>query len=146
MTGFICTRGGRRRRCSTQGCTGNATLECDWPIRPKEAADRKWTPKVGDVRFHLAQRRLYYVHVAEVFGEGPPRVTVARNPPPSILQGELLEPDHVVTCDWDYWYTALRPTCNRAVCARCAVKFLGRLDFCAAHGRQLAKGVDPSEG
>lgn len=135
--GFICTRGERRRRCS---CGNWAELECDWPIKKRGQADRKWTPRIGDARVHLKQRRIYYVHEVRVHGK--PMVLVAREP-----AGILHEPEGgIVECDWDHWFEALSATCNRAVCRRCRVSYKGRLDFCAAHGRQLATRGIWSEG
>ena len=128
---ILCGSRQRRKRCS---CGELADLECDWPIRRFESHDVE--PKRTSARVHLKQWRIYYVHDVHT---GEKLVRVAEKPPSfTPYRGKLTE------CTWAEWYTKTAPTCDRPVCRRCVARW-GKLEFCAAHGRELAKRKNPSE-
>lgn len=127
--GFVCGPSPRRKRCS---CGELADLECDYPVgKPDPKA-----PKVGDCRINIYNRKVFFVWQVEPHGE----VLVSRKRP--TLQAV---PRDALRMKWEVWFERTRATCDRAVCRRCVVRS-GSLDFCPAHGREVAKKAKASEG
>lgn len=105
-------------KCSTPGCHKRAELECDHPVEARLAEPP--VPKVGDSRLHNQHRRTFYVRrVNEITRE----VTIAHE------RGAL----QVVS--WDDWFRKASATCDRPICAKCAVEVGPGLHHCPAHAR-----------
>lgn len=157
-TAIVCHRGKRRKHCSTPNCHNWATLECDAPVNRKQ----KKPPAEGDVRVHLKSERLFVV-VGTTFGvvtalseEQQERAAIIEYDggfdravaealakdsdavPVAVRVAELKRDGshgQVFKQSVEDWFEKTRATCNRAICARCAVR-VGALDYCGPHGRQ----------
>ncbi len=133
---IVCGRRQPRKRCSTPGCGALADLECDWAVagRPKP------TPKRGDARVHRKHGIVFYVHEVQTNPDDPDDhlICIATSQPGA---RPIKSPQTVTEEDW---YFKTDATCDRPVCRRCAVRS-GTLDFCAAHGRELAKQEKASD-
>lgn len=121
VSGFVC--GSRRQlpKCSSPDCSNRAELECDAPVERNRLQDEP-RPKRGDARLHRLHNVVFYVWGLE--GEAV-RISTSQ-PGYGVSQ----------TVTIDEWYRKTIGTCDRPVCRRCAVRS-GKLDLCAAHGRQL---------
>lgn len=126
VSGFVCGSRTRRPKCSTPGCGRAADLECDAPVERNRVQDEPG-PKLGDARLHRLHNVVFYVWAVE--GESV-RISTSPRPGYGVSQTTtILE-----------WLSKTVGTCDRPVCRGCAVKS-GKLDFCAAHGRQQARSV-----
>lgn len=118
---ITCTSGRKTKSCSTPGCGGRGTQECDHPVK------REGTPKVGDARLHVERKVIFYIRAIE--GD---TLKVSTQPP----GGSGL----VQTTTIAEWFAKTDATCSRAMCKRCAVR-VGGLEYCAAHGRAAGRKV-----
>ncbi len=131
VVAIVCGRRESRKRCS---CGELTNLLCDYPVGEKKAPK---APKVGDARTNIHNRKVFYVHKVDT----EKLSVVVSTKPPSFApaKGALYH------LGWASWFERTRPACDRPVCQRCVVR-RGTLDFCAAHGRELAKQEKASEG
>jgi len=118
---IVCTRGQRRRRCSTPNCRNDATMECDAPIAKKQRRE----PRVGDVRVHNEHRVVF-----EIVGLADPGYV-------NVQLGYNAPVQRVSVADW---LSKTSLTCSRPTCVRCSVRD-GRLDLCGVHGRMRKAGA-----
>ncbi len=128
---IVCGRRQPRKRCS---CGGLTELLCDYPVGEKGAPK---PPKVGDARTNIHNRKVFYVWSVQ----HDPDVVVVHTRQPTLQ----MIPRNAIEMTWAVWWERTRPGCDRPVCRRCVVH-RGTLDFCAAHGRELAKQEKASEG
>jgi hypothetical protein len=112
----------RHKKCSTPGCHGHADRLCDYPVQ------RQDPPKRGDARLHIERNVVFYVWSVKADA-----ITISPSEPGSRRHGVLQ------TVTLAEWFTKSTATCDRPICARCAVRVGPDRDLCGAHARLEAK-------